>query len=118
MACWMKPSGKRRQRLVIWCRGSRKTGQQPSEKTEVTLLYDANNLYIGVMCYDSDPDRVLGTLMGRDSILRSDDRIEIVLDTYLDQRNAFYFATNPAGALVDGLVFANGQSDNNWMPSG
>ncbi len=90
------------------------TGQQPSEKTEVTLLYDANNLYVGVMCYDSDPDRVLGTLMGRDSILRSDDRIEIVLDTYLDQRNAFYFATNPAGALVDGLVFANGQSDNNW----
>ena len=52
--------------------------------------------------------------MGRDSNLISDDRIEIILDTYRDQRNAFYFATNPAGALVDGLVFANGQSDNNW----
>ena len=90
------------------------TGQPPSERTEVTLLYDANNLYIGIMCYDSEPDRVIGTLMGRDSNLISDDRIEIILDTYRDQRNAFYFATNPAGALVDGLVFANGQSDNNW----
>ncbi len=90
------------------------TGQPPTERTEVTLLYDTNNLYIGIMCYDSEPDRVIGSVMGRDAALRSDDRIEIVLDTFHDQRNAFYFATNPAGALVDGLVFANGQSDNNW----
>ena len=52
--------------------------------------------------------------MARDAVLRSDDRISIVLDTYRDQRNAFYFSTNPAGALVDGLVFANGQSNNEW----
>ena len=90
------------------------TGQPPTERTEVTLLYDTNNLYIGIMCYDSEPDRVIGSVMDRDAALRSDDRIEIVLDTFHDQRNAFYFATNPAGALVDGLVFANGQSDNNW----
>ena len=37
-----------------------------------------------------------------------------MLDTYHDQRSAFYFATNPAGALVDGLVFANGQSNLDW----
>ena len=28
--------------------------------------------------------------------------------------NAFYFATNPAGALRDGLVFANGQGNLDW----
>ena len=50
----------------------------------------------------------------RDANLGSDDRISILLDTYRDQRNAFYFATNPAGALVDGLVFANGQSNLQW----
>ena len=44
----------------------------------------------------------------------SDDRIEIVLDTFRDQRSAFYFATNPAGALVDGLAFANGQLNTEW----
>jgi hypothetical protein len=91
-----------------------RTGEQPSERTEVVLLYDADNLYIGVNCYDSQPQQVIGTLMARDAALASDDRIEIVLDTYRDRRTAFYFATNPAGALVDGLVFANGQSDNNW----
>ena len=61
-----------------------------------------NNLYIGVMCYDSEPDRIIGTDMARDANLRFDDRISIVLDTHRDQRNAFFFATNPAGALVDG----------------
>jgi hypothetical protein len=89
-------------------------GERPSERTDVTLLHDANNLYIGVICYDSEPKRVIGTQMARDAMLTSDDRISIVLDTYRDQRNAFFFATNPAGALVDGLVFANGQSNNEW----
>jgi hypothetical protein len=92
-----------------------RTGETPSEKTQVRLLHDANNLYIAVMCYDSEPDKVIGTQMERDADLsRSDDRITIVLDTFRDQRNAFFFSTNPAGALVDGLVFANGQSNNDW----
>jgi hypothetical protein len=90
------------------------TGGRPSERTEVRILRDANNLYIGVMCYDQEPDRVIGTQMERDASLGSDDRITIVLDTFRDQRNAFYFSTNPAGALVDGLVFANGQSNLEW----
>ncbi len=89
-------------------------GESPTERTEVTLLHDGNNLYIGVMCYDSEPDQILGTDMARDANLRFDDQISIILDTYRDQRNAFFFATNPAGALVDGLVFANGQSNNEW----
>jgi hypothetical protein len=90
------------------------TGEPPSEDTRVTLLYDDENLYIGVMAHDSEPQRVIGTQMARDANLGSDDRIGIVLDTYRDQRNAFHFATNPAGALVDGLVFANGQSNMDW----
>ena len=90
------------------------TGEKPTEPTDITLLHDANTLYIGVMCYDSKPQRVIGTKMARDANLTSDDRIEILLDTFRDQRNAFYFATNPAGALVEGLVFANGQSNMHW----
>ena len=90
------------------------SGSRPSERTDVTLLYDDKNLYIGVLCHDSEPERVIGTLMARDAQLNSDDRIEIILDTFGDQSNAFYFATNPSGAFVDGLVFANGQTTNDW----
>jgi hypothetical protein len=89
-------------------------GAQPSETTDVTLLFDDDNLYIGIVCHDSEPDRVIGTQMARDANLMADDRVEILLDTFRDQRNAFYFATNPAGALLDGLVFANGQSNTDW----
>ena len=90
------------------------TGQPPSERTDVTLLRDENNLYIGVHAYDREADGIVATQMMRDAALGSDDRIEILLDTFRDQRSAFYFATNPAGALVDGLAFANGQLNTEW----
>ena len=89
-------------------------GAKPTERTEITLLYDTDNLYIGVMCYDSEPRRVLASQMVRDASLNADDRLSIVLDTFRDQSNAFYFSTNPAGALADGLVFANGETNNDW----
>ena len=89
-------------------------GASPTEPTDVRLLRDQDNLYIGVIAYDSEPEAVLGAEMARDGNLGSDDRIEILLDTFRDQRNAFYFATNPAGALVDGLTYANGQLNTDW----
>ena len=88
-------------------------GAAPSERTTVTLLADRDRLYIGVRAFDDEPSRVLGTQMARDAVLGADDRIEILLDTFRDQRSAFYFATNPAGALVDGLI-ANGQLNTEW----
>ena len=90
------------------------TGRPPTERTDVMLLRDADNLYVGVYAHDSEPDRVIGTQMMRDGSLNADDRIEILLDTFRDQRSAFYFATNPAGALVDGLAFANGELNTDW----
>jgi hypothetical protein len=88
-------------------------GVPPTERTEVTLLYNRDYLYIGVVAHDSEPQRVIGTQMARDASLMSDDRVEILLDTFRDQRSAFYFATNPSGALVDGLV-ASGQLNADW----
>ena len=90
--------GARHQRLATLTQRQPLPGQPPTERTEVTLLHDEDYLYIGVMCYDSEPDRILGSQMGRDAALNSDDRLEIVLDTFRDQRNAFFFSTNPAGA--------------------
>ena len=88
-------------------------GRAATERTDVTLLNDRDHLYIGVMSYDAEPRRVIGTQMARDASLSADDRVEILLDTFRDQRSAFYFATNPSGALVDGLV-ASGQLNADW----
>jgi hypothetical protein len=89
-------------------------GSTPTEATDVVVLYDEDHLYVGVTAHDSDPEAVIGTQMARDASLNSDDRVEILLDTFRDQRRAFYFATNPAGALVDGLTYANGELNTDW----
>ena len=88
-------------------------GRPTTERTDVTLLYDRDYLYVGVVAHDSEPQRVIGTQMARDGSLSADDRVEVLLDTFRDQRSAFYFATNPSGALVDGLV-ASGQLNTDW----
>ena len=59
-------------------------GAAPSERTTVTLLADRDRLYIGVLAFDSEPARVLGTQMARDAVLGADDRVEILLDTFRD----------------------------------
>ncbi len=113
MACSTSPSGARRRAIGDLVQRQPREGTEPSERTDVTLLYDADHLYIGVVARDSEPARVIGTQMARDGSIMADDRIEILLDTFRDQRSAFYFATNPSGALVDGLV-ANGQLNADW----
>ncbi len=89
-------------------------GARASERTEVRLFCDAHHLYIGVTCFDSEPGRIIGTQMARDSTLTADDSIEILIDTFHDRRNAFYFATNPLGALVDGLIIENNSPNRDW----
>jgi hypothetical protein len=89
-------------------------GEKASERTEVKLLFDERNFYVGVLCFDSEPGRIIATQMARDSDLSMDDKIEIVIDPFHDHRNGFYFATKPAGALVDGLIIENGQTNLQW----
>jgi hypothetical protein len=84
-------------------------GQPATQRTEVRLGYDAQNLYFGIRCYDSAPDKIIAPVMQRDGDLSVDDSIWIVLDTFHDRRNGFLFVTNPRGAMVDGIVRNEGQ---------
>jgi len=90
------------------------TGQAPSEKTEIKLLRDQNNLYVGVVAYDTEPRKIVGSNMTRDASTRSQDTIQFLLDTFNDRRNAYYFATNPSGAFIDGLVFGDLNLNTDW----
>jgi hypothetical protein len=40
----------------------------------------------------------------RDANFSNDDKIEIILDTYRDRRNAFRFAVSPLGTQQDALI--------------
>ncbi len=79
-------------------------GGAPSERTEVRVAYDRDNLYIGAILYDSDPSGIRGHQRQRDAGLGSDDRFMWILDTFLDGRSGYFFEINPAGLMGDGLL--------------
>ncbi len=89
-------------------------GQPPTEATRVWLAYNKDALYIAVQCDDRNPKDIVLTEMRRDAFLMDNDNIEIILDTYHDHRNAYFFSTNPAGALVDGRVSENQEGTLDW----
>jgi hypothetical protein len=89
-------------------------GELPTEPTKVWLAHDKDYLYIAIRCEDRKPDQIVATEMKRDAALMDNDNVEIVLDTYHDNRNAYYFSTNAAGALVDGRVTENRQAALEW----
>ncbi len=79
-------------------------GGTPSERTEVRVAYDRDNLYIAAVLYDSDPSGIRAYQRQRDAGLGSDDRFMWVLDTFLDGRSGYFFEINPAGLMGDGLL--------------
>lgn len=98
-------------------------GAPASEKTEVRVLYDDKNLYLGIRAFDSDAAHLNARDLVRDSLFATDDRIEIILDTYHDRRNAFRFAVNPLGTQQDALITDEGRDinlswDGSWISSG
>ncbi len=90
-------------------------GESSTEPTSIRILYDEDCLYIGAVCADSQPDKIVANEMRRDAELKDDDYFEIFIDTYHDHRNAFYFILNPLGARRDALIRDEGNNINwNW----
>lgn len=87
-------------------------GQPTTERTEVRMLYDTEKLYIGFECYDSEPEKIVANEMRRDGQLWQNDNVYIMLDTYGDKRQCFFFRTNALGALSDTAVTDGGENLN------
>src|SRR2546425_2187087 len=86
-------------------------GSVATEKTEVRFGYDNRNVYIGIICFDSQPENIVVTQNRRDGSLTDTDSIQILLDTFHDGQNAFVFGTSPTGIEYDGQVSKAGQGD-------
>jgi len=85
-------------------------GAPATERTEVRVLYDGANLYIGVLAFDSSPEGVIATEMRRDgSQIMNEDSFQIILDTFMDSNSAYMFVVSPLGAMLDQQVFREGE---------
>ena len=98
-------------------------GDPATEKTEVRVLYDDANLYIGIIAHDRSPDDVIARVLQRDKIMivsqfegapefTSDDAVAILFDPFHDHRNGMIFGTNPNGAEFDALITDEGREFN------
>jgi len=92
-------------------------GRPASEKTEVWVFFDQQNLYVAMRAWESRPELVVANEMRRDSNnIRMGDCIGFSLDTFHDGRNAYQFEVNPLGARTDGQSTNERQYNSDWNP--
>lgn len=89
-------------------------GQKPTEVTEVRILYTANAVYFGIVCYDSDPSGIVARELRRDVNQDLDDNFEILISPTNDHQNGYAFQINPLGTQLDGLITEEGDMDSGW----
>lgn len=84
-------------------------GAPATERTEVRVIISGETLYIGIICFDSDSGAITIADSRRDASLDDGDSVQIILDTFLDQKSGFVFGTSPAGQEYDGQVVNAGE---------
>lgn len=84
-----------------------------TEKTDVYLLYDKENLYIAFRAFDADARAIRAPVSKRDDI-RQDDFVSVWLDTFDDRRRTYAFRFNPLGIQEDGIFTDGNLSDLTW----
>ena len=90
-------------------------GEPATYDTEVRVLYDDDALYFGVFARDDEPARIVDNDLKKDFNTGTSDGFRVILDTFHDARNAYQFATNPAGAKWDAQMTNEGLENNaNW----
>lgn len=82
------------------------------EPTEFAILYDDENLYIGVWCWDSEPEKIIRQINPRGA--SSPDNLQIFIDTYHDHRTGYKFTVSPTGVQMDELRYDDYKRDRNW----
>jgi len=88
------------------------SGSPASEPSYFKILYDRTNLYVALICKDSEPDKIVDKLGRRDS--RTGDIAGIALDSYFDKRTAFEFSITVAGQKMDLKHLGDWGFDFNW----
>lgn len=90
-------------------------GAPVTQPTYVHVCYDDEKIYFGIHMAEAKPDAIQTTVSQRDGGIYMDDSFELMLDTYCDRRNAYYFMSNLNGAKLDGRIIDDGRNtDSNW----
>ena len=102
------PQWKQAALLTGFSQFSPRDGVAAEDSTEVLVWYSATAIHFGVRAYEPH-EAVRSALGDRDKIF-SDDRIELLLGTFHDGRQAVVLGVNPLGVQMDGTLVENNQA--------
>ena len=94
----------------IWANGI----DEPYYPTEAFLLWDDDNFYLAVKCYESRMDKIKISKTDRDSKVWEDDVVEIFIDPTPDTPMYYHLAVNPIGTLFDQEASQNPPKYMEW----
>ena len=88
-------------------------------ETVAYLGYTSTHLYVAFKALDPDAESIRARLSDRDTAW-NDDNVGIVIDTFDDQRRAYYLNSNPLGIQMDraGRGFGDSSWDGVWNSRG
>jgi hypothetical protein len=92
---------------------------EPStEKTDIWVLYDGENIYISARMHDSAPESewIANELRRDTNQMRNNDHFGVGFDTFYDRRSGFMFYANPLGGFADYSVIDEGMPNTDWNP--
>ena len=92
-------------------------GLPATEKTEVWIFFDKDNLYVAARCWETHPERRIATELRRDNgAVLQNDHFSFMLDPFYDRRNGLFFTLNPVGGRMDGQFVNERQGQLDWNP--
>jgi hypothetical protein len=92
-------------------------GEPATERTELWIAFDRENVYVTFRCFESRPDLVVAKDMRRDgSSWQGDDIVVFFFDTFNDKRNGYEFTINSIGGRGEGQTFNERNYVSDWNP--
>ena len=90
-------------------------GEPATEQTELWVFFDDRAIYVGIRCFDSEPQRWSSLDMRRDAVgTAQGETVSVALDTFNDKRNGFTFGVNPNGGISDSAITNERDSNRDW----
>ncbi len=87
---------------------------EPTQQTQFYIAYDDNNFYVAARLYDDEPSQIRARQLIQGQNINGDDTADILLDTFNNDRTAFYFQTNPNGVRSEGVWESASSFNGDW----
>jgi hypothetical protein len=86
---------------------------EPSERTEIYLLYDDDALYVAARIY-TPADEITANIMRQGASITQEDTLFVTLDPFNTQRGGYFFGLNAHGVRFDGLYRNVSEYYSDW----